>query len=113
MIELVSELVRRVFFLDKPSRLMALFAWETLVEAIKFQKEHGGGTIYTVEANSFFRGDMNLLFLGGSGIGAIKFAMKYWRGEAGGQPRWEYLLVPPVHVIGVVSTNEPGRSNFL
>lgn len=100
MIELVSELVRRVLFPEKPSRMTALFAWETYHEAVEFQKEHGGGPIYVIEADTFFRGDMKLLYLGGSGIGAVQFAIKYWRGESGPSPRWEYLLVPPVQIVG-------------
>ena len=101
IIELVCELVRRLFFPERPSRLQALFAWATRDEAVTFQQQFGGGTIYEVEARSFFRSDMNLLFLGGSGIGALLFAMKYWQAEASPAPRWEYLLVPPIRVIGV------------
>lgn len=99
MIELVFELVRRLHFPEKPSRMMALFAWATHQEAAEFEMEHGGGSIYEVEAEKYFRGDMKLLFLGGSGIGAVLFAMKYWRGESSPVPRWEYLLVPPVRVV--------------
>ena len=99
MIELISELVRRLLFPERPSRLTALFAWESLDEAIRFRNETGGGKIYHVEANEIFRGDMKLLLLGGSGVGAVQFARKYWRGDSSPQPRWEYLLVPPVRVI--------------
>lgn len=99
IIELVFELVRRVFFAEKPSRMTSLFAWASRSEAFAFQKVHAGGSIYEVEAETSFRGDMNLLFLGGSGVGAMLFAMKYWRGESSPTPRWEYLLVPPVRVI--------------
>ena len=100
IIELVCELVRRLSFPERPSRLQALFAWATRDEALLFQQESGGGTIYEVEADSYFRSDMKLLYLGGSVIGAMLFAMKYWRAEASPVPRWEYLLVPPIRVIG-------------
>jgi hypothetical protein len=100
IIELVSELVRRISFAHLPSRFQALFAWGTREEAIAFQRESGGGAIYEVEADNYFKGDMKLLYLGGTGIGAWKFALRYWRGEAGPTPRWEYLLVPPIRVIG-------------
>ena len=104
MIELISELVRRTFFPEQPSRLSALFAWATFDEAVTFQQQYGGGTIYEVEADTFLQADMNLLFLGGSGIGALLFAMKYWRGESSPTPRWEFLLVPPIRVVGVASS---------
>jgi hypothetical protein len=103
MIELASELVRRLSFPQLPSRLQALFAWASYDEALAFQRESGGsGTIYEVEADKYFRGDMRLLYLGGSGIGAWHYAMKYWRGEASPTPRWEYLLVPSVRVLRAV-----------
>jgi hypothetical protein len=100
MIELLCELVRRVSFPTLPSRMQALFAWGSRDEALVFQHEFGGGTIYEVEADQYFRGDMKLLYLGGSGIGAWNFAMKYWRREASPDPRWEFLLVPPIRVVG-------------
>ena len=99
MIELIFELVRRVFFPDKPSRLACIFAWEKYDQALEFQKQHGSGTIYRIESESFIRGDMNLLLLGGAGISAIQFALKYWNEGKSPQPRWEYLLIPPVKVI--------------
>lgn len=101
MIELICELVRRLSFPNLPSRLQAVFAWASHDEALAFQREFGGGTIYEVEADQYFRGDMKLLYLGGSGIGAWQFAMKYWRCQASPAPRWEYLLVPPVRVVGI------------
>jgi hypothetical protein len=81
--------------------MTAVFAWATREEASSFQQEHGGGIIYEIEADDFFRGDMKLLYLGGSGIGALLFAAKYWGGDASPAPRWEYLLVPPVRVVGL------------
>jgi len=102
MIELVSELVRRSLFPEKPSRYTVLFAWSSLEEARAFKESHGGGIIYEVEAKSGCKADMNMLFLGGSGIGALLFAMKYWRGDASPNPKWEHLLVPPVQILGEV-----------
>jgi hypothetical protein len=102
MIELVSELTRRTFFPEKPSRFTTLFAWASLEEAFAFKKQYGEGNIYEVEAETAFKADMNQLYLGGSGVGALFYAMKYWKGEAGSNPIWEYLLVPPVRVIGQV-----------
>lgn len=102
MIELVSELVRRIYFPDKPSRFTTLFAWGSRDEAVEFQQQYGTGNIYEVEAEEFFRGDMNLLLLGGSCIGALQYATMYWKGEGCCTPRWEYLLVPPIHVIDII-----------
>lgn len=102
MIELVFELVRRSFFPDKPSRLACIFGWEKYEEAVEFQRQHGAGTICRTEAEGFFRGDMNLLLLGGAGISAIQFAAKYWNGGSGPQPRWEVLLIPPVKVVELI-----------
>jgi hypothetical protein len=82
--------------------MQAMFAWESRDEAVAFQSEFGEGAIYEVEADEWFKGDMKLLYLGGSGIGAWYFATEYWRGEAGPAPRWEYLLVPPIRVLGAV-----------
>lgn len=45
---------------------------------------------------------MKLLLLGGSGIGAYLFAMKYWQVSAGPAPRWEHLLIPPVRIVRAV-----------
>jgi len=111
MVELICELVRRLSFPNLPSRLQALYAWASPDEALAFQREFGGGTIYEVEGDQYFRGDMNLLYLGGSGIGAWQFAMKYWSGDASPAPRWEYLLVPPVRVVHRLDDRQPPESN--
>jgi|ThiBiot_500_plan_2_1041550.scaffolds.fasta_scaffold62392_1 hypothetical protein len=102
VIELTVELVRRLYFPERPSRFASIFAWKSLNEAKLFQKEFGGEQILQLEADASFCGDMDLLFLGGSGVGAIQFAMKYWRGESSSSPRLEYLLIPPVRVISAV-----------
>jgi hypothetical protein len=81
-----------------------VFGFSDLSEAERFRQHHGSGTIYRVSAAAAFQADMSLLFLGGSGIGALLYAMKYWGGEGTAQPRWEHLLVPPVTVIEHVTT---------
>lgn len=100
VIELVSELVRRANFPGRPSRFTSIFAWETKEEALAFRESHRGGqgTICRVSAGSYFRGDMNLLFLGGTILGSWLYATRYWSGETSPTPRMECLLTDGVFV---------------
>ncbi|MDD1685596.1 DUF2441 domain-containing protein [Methanoregula sp.] len=101
IIELTFELIRRMEFPQLPSRFQSIFGWSTLNEAKAFRETHGNGEsdIYSVKCEECIKVDMNLLLMGGSPIGSIILARKYWSGEAGNNPRWEILMKPPVYII--------------
>lgn len=99
MLELLFEQVRRAAFSDRPSRFQSMFALETLTEACRFQSQFGSGSIYKVNADVVFRGNMNFLNAGNSILATSWFANQYWKGEPGLQePFWEFLLKCPVKV---------------
>jgi len=104
IMELVFELVRRIEFPNQISRFQAIFGWETIEEAIEFKKSHGinDSSICAVICKESAKLDMNLLYLGGSTIGSIFFARKYWSGKAGTDPRWEILMRPPVEIVRII-----------
>ena len=101
-IELVFELVRRASYPQVPSRMTSLFCWEAPEEALEFQAEFRQGqetAIYVVEADDFFRADMNLLSLGPTSLTAWSNAVDYWSGKSSSNPCWEILTVPPATVV--------------
>ena len=101
IIELVFELVRRLEFSSMPSRLQSIFAWESKEQAENFNQKYcsNKGYLYSLQSNSFIKKDMNLLFLGGSTIGSLMYARKYWKSECSKNPNWEVLLQPPVTIL--------------
>lgn len=74
--------------------------WESVEDARRFRNEFNYPTapIYAVRGVTTFKGDMNLLRLGGTILGAWLHAQKYWKGHSSTAPRWEVLLIPPVSV---------------
>ncbi len=104
MVELVFELVRRIEFPELISRYQAIFGWETIEAAEAFKESFGTdeSTIYVVNCKESIKLDMSLLYLGGSTIGSIWYARKYWCGEPGKTPNWEVLMKPPVTVIKII-----------
>lgn len=100
VMELVSELVRRTSFPGLPSRFTSVFAWDTKEEAATFRASHcgGAGSICRVSGKVGFRGDMNLLLLGGTILGSWLYATKYWSSARTATPRVECLLLSPVTV---------------
>jgi hypothetical protein len=100
ILELLFEQVRRAAFADRPSRFQSMFAFKSLAEACSFLSQFGDGAIYKVNADVFFRGNMNLLNAGNSILTTSWFANQYWKGETGLQddPCWEFLLKCPVKV---------------
>lgn len=99
-VELVAELVRRTAFPELPSRMACAFGWPDLETARRFRATHGApdSAIYRVSCIRSSQHDMSLLYLGGTILGAWLYATKYWRGEAGPEPLWEHLLLPPIEV---------------
>lgn len=100
MIELLFEYVRRGCFADKPSRYEAFFAFETLKDLSAFIARYkiSTGTVWEVECNNVFKGDMNLLALYHSSLVFSYNAHCYWQGLPSSSPLWELLLTPPVYV---------------
>ena len=98
--EFVLEQVRAEIRPNAVSRFQAVFAWERQADAQTFAREYPmtTATIWQVQAESSFRGDMRAF----QNNGLRWRAMRYWSGEEVGDPRgplWEHLLVPPVTVI--------------
>lgn len=100
-IELISELVRRAEFPNRPSRFTSLFGTETLEVAQTFRSKNGQPhhRIFRVSCENSFRADMCLLSLGASNASSLNLARKFWRGEGSQNPHWECLLVPPIAII--------------
>lgn len=104
-VELLFEYVRRSHFPDKPSRFQSWFGVESLDDAKAFRARFGAGTgtIWRVASKEFLRANMNLLTSQQTTLAYSWFAHAYWRGESGPMnPFWEFLLVPPVQVLGAV-----------
>lgn len=104
VIELFTELVRRMVAPDQPSRFSALFGCETLELAQAFRSKHGQPyhRIFHISATTHFRADMALLSLGPTPASTLNLLHKYWRGEGSANPFWEVLLSGPVHVLAQV-----------
>lgn len=100
MVEAIFEQVRRAYFPNLPSRMVSMFAWQTLDEAVSFGSgSHVGGyNIFEVDvdAEKVFVGDMRLLTIGGQVINAYALAHKYWNGERTSSPLLEVLIPLPI-----------------
>ncbi|WP_421590924.1 hypothetical protein [Shinella sp. M27] len=96
-IELVFEFVRLAHFPDRPSRMQSYFAFDSIEQV----KSFSDAPVYEMMPAASFMADMNWLKVGGQFAYASYNAHQYWRGAATPDPRWEYLLVPPV-VIQIV-----------
>jgi hypothetical protein len=99
--EIIFELIRRLEFENRPSRLQSMFACTSLSEAAAFRAGYGkpSNRIFEVRSATTFAGDMNLLFCGTCPAAAIELARKYWREERSSTPTVEVLLGPPVTVV--------------
>ena len=100
MIELAAELMRRWQFSDRPSRMQAFFACESLEAAKQFRAQycHPYSRIFSVTADEYFRADMELLNLGPTGASSLNLLQKYWQGDASKSPFWEILLRAPLRL---------------
>jgi hypothetical protein len=102
-LELVLEYVRRSTFADRPSRLQSYFAFTSLEEAIAFRLNNGATAIsqpiYRLHADRIMQADQEWLKLGNQNAIGSLCARKFWSGTASPNPKWEYMLVPPVHVL--------------
>ena len=101
IIELLFEYVRRSDFPQRTSRFQSFFAFDNLELAQDFILNYWNSAynIWEVQADRYFKADMNLLSLKDSLLVLDYRAHLYWKGETIGNPFWEYLLVPPVKVI--------------
>ncbi len=97
MIEAIFELIRLNEFPHLPSRMQSMFAWCELSDAQEFKATNGDQCqILEVEYENAFIADQNLLYLGGSVIGAYELARKYWSGVRGNNCKLEAVLALPV-----------------
>lgn len=105
VVELILELVRRLEYPERLSRMEAIFAWESEAAAIEFKTRYcnGQGNIVVLEGKPAGRYDMQQLFLGGTTIGSWLFARRYWSAVASQEPQWEILLEPAVAVREVLA----------
>lgn len=111
-IELLFEYVRKANFKGKPSRAESFFAVESINDIQRFTDRYSinifNCTIWEVEAESYYRYNMNLLNISSSNLVTSYIANEYWSGGTAGDsnPFWEYLLVPPVKIIKKVNIED-------
>ena len=100
LMEAILELVRRSEFPNLPSRMTSMFCWGNLNDANTFIEKNGltSANIYEIETESYFMGDMSIIFLGGQLIHSLELARKYWAGEKGPNPILEMIVPLPVTV---------------
>ena len=104
-IEIFFEYVRRAFYPNRPSRFQSYFAFEQADDAMVFLNRFPNNpgvtsSLWEIEAESFFKADMNLLTQQNSILVFSYLANKYWRGETiNNSPNWEVLLSPPIRII--------------
>jgi hypothetical protein len=96
-IELVFEYARRATFPGCPSRFQSFFAWDSLDAAKAFNK--ASHPIYQLESEASFRADSAWLNLNEQNAIGSYSAHRYWSGAPTPEPKWEYLLKPPVRVV--------------
>ena len=106
--ELYFEHVRQRDFVEKPSRLQSLFAWDDLSIAVEFLKKHNGDIYKVSPCGLCSKHDMNLLNASFDADEMEQRASLYWRGlpmstDKAYAPKWEFLLKCPVEIIGKVS----------
>lgn len=103
MIESTFELVRRLEYPHRPSRMQSMFAWLSFADAAQFWLENGGKTdhkIYQLELDEsqFFVADQRFLTLGVSMIAGYELARKYWSGQRSKRPKLEAVVPLPVQI---------------
>ncbi|HEY3984972.1 DUF2441 domain-containing protein [Cedecea sp.] len=107
MIEMLLEERRKSNFREKPSRFQALFACESINEAVRFRdysRLPPGTPIFEVNSTPHYhRGDMNLLNMNCTPVELSHRLDLYWQGETkpiskGYQPLWEVLIPLPVTI---------------
>lgn len=108
------EYERRLFHKDKPSRFQSILAFDSIEDVDRFVSEYNiqeRKIIYELECKEFFKADMKLLGNQSSPLVQSFMSNAYWSGKALNEiddqfstidPLWEYLLVPPVRIIGKV-----------
>lgn len=107
-IELFFESIRLMRYPDRPSRFQSFFALENLNDAQELRSIFRAveASIWMVEANQYFKADMNLLKFGQNGLSALTNVNMYWLGESSNNPMWEVLLQPPIKLLErVISGN--------
>ncbi len=103
IIESIFEQVRINEFPECPSRMQSMFGWCNLSAAENFNSaQNNRHSIYEVHSEKAFIADQKLLYLGGSIMGALEFARKYWSGERTENPRLEAVIPLPSYIGTVV-----------
>lgn len=107
--EAVFEAVRLAEHPEKPSRMTAWFASETLIDARAFVAAHRQAVfvdIWRAQGEVLHRGNMALLnALALPVVAAIERASAYWRGDQGPAPAaWEVLTAPGMTLVEIVET---------
>lgn len=105
-IEYSLELVRRLQFPDKPSRLQSMFACEHLDHAKHFRGTSGSkisAPIFEVNSDNYHRGDMNLINAGCNMAEFHRRMVSYWQGESYAieenyEAFWEIIIPLPATI---------------
>lgn len=95
------EFYRRGVFPEKPSRYTSLFAWDTPEKAKHFRLTDckPSDKIFTIQTDSYHRGDMSLLRNDQSVLGFTYRMELYWSGNTfNPEPVWEYICPLPVTI---------------
>lgn len=95
------EFYRRGVFPEKPSRYTSLFAWDTPEKAKHFRLTDGkpSDKIFTIQTDSYHRGDMSLLRNDQTVLGFTYRMELYWSGKTfNPEPVWEYICSLPVTI---------------
>jgi hypothetical protein len=104
-LELVLEYVRRAAFMGQPSRLQSYFAFDSLSDVINFRAGFGQlhQPIYLLKPSQTIQLDQEWLRLGHQNAIGTYCAHQYWSEAASTTPKWEHILVPPIHVVKQVA----------
>ncbi|OGW25985.1 MAG: hypothetical protein A2X59_04470 [Nitrospirae bacterium GWC2_42_7] len=109
ILEIIFEYIRRGHFPKLPSRYQSFFAFEKIEECVWFRndKKSPSAPIYEVECDTYFRADMNCLYLLKNMCDLSIKAHRYWSGQPASDipPVWEILLTPPVKIVKLIELN--------
>lgn len=112
-IESIFEYERRLKFPDKPSRFQAIFASETVNEAVKWAgklETNANCVLYEIEFDhtNAIKVDASWLAMGESVpslLYSASYAEQYWSGALTNNPSFELLISPPARVLRRIALN--------
>lgn len=101
--ELIMEDVRREIEIGLPSRRTCF--WATPEEMLPYWRERLHGSVVSIEVDGIVHKADASFLLGDSEPLSVTYerARRYWRGETGRTPQWEYLIEGRIKVMSVVA----------